>query len=537
MNSANAGENFLGHPRGLFLLFGTELWERFSYYAMRAILVLYLVDRVQADGGFGLGFSNADALRLYAWFTALVYITPLIGGWLADNFLGQRRAIVLGGALMAAGHFLLGTPHAWVPGMERFVFYLGLAVMVAGNGLFKPNISTMVGDLYQSGDNRRDGAFTIFYMGINIGAFLGPLVCGWLGEGYSWHWGFGAAGVGMVFGLIQYRATQRHLGEAGAAPTPFSDDPAIDAQKKRQVAMIAWGGAGLIALLVITGLLGVLPLNPIAIAANAGVTIVVLAAAYFAWLLLRGGLSHLEKQRVGVIIILFVGAAMFWSGFEQAGSSLNLFAERHTDRIFFGWEMPASWLQSINPLFIITLAPFFAWFWVFLARRNLNPSIPAKFALGLIQLGLGFGVMALAATFAVKGETVLPTWLVLTYLLHTMGELCLSPVGLSAVTKLAPRRYVGQMMGTWFIAAALGNLMAGLIAGRFDPSALEQMPSLFTMVLMSTAGLGVVMLLFLRPFRALATHQAPDVVAGDRLFRAVGIVAVAIVGAAIFLTR
>jgi proton-dependent oligopeptide transporter, POT family len=516
------------HPRGLYTLFFTEMWERFSYYGMRAILILFLAAAVER-GGLGMDIATAGAI--YGLYTAAVYLLALPGGWIADRLLGQQRAVWYGGIIIALGHFTMALPA--VP-----TIYIGLTLIAVGTGLLKPNISAIVGELYaHDAGARRDAGFSIFYMGINIGAFLGPLVCGWLGEGYSWHWGFGAAGVGMVLGLIQYRLTQRHLGEAGLVPTPFSDDPVIDARKKRQVANIAMAGAALLALVVLAGLLGVLPLNPVAIAANAGISIVLLAAAYFAWLFLRGGLSHLEKQRVGVIIILFVGAAMFWSGFEQAGSSLNLFAERHTDRTFFGWTMPASWLQSVNPLFIITLAPFFAWFWVFLARRNLNPSIPAKFALGLIQLGIGFGVMAVAATFAVQGEMVLPTWLVLTYLLHTMGELCLSPVGLSAVTKLSPRRYVGQMMGVWFIAAALGNLMAGLIAGRFDPEALDQMPGLFTMVLMSTAGLGVVMLLLLRPFRALASEQGPDVVAGDRLFRALGIGALVIIVAALLLTR
>ncbi len=232
--------------------------------------------------------------------------------------------------------------------------------------------------------------------------------------------------------------------------------------------------------------------------------IVLVAASFLLGLVLFGGLDGMEKRRIGVISILFVGAAMFWSGFEQAGSSLNLFAERYTDRELFGFLVPASWLQSINPLFIITLAPFFAWLWVWLARRNLDPSIPAKFALGLIQLGLGFGVMAIAAGFVVEGGSVLPTWLVLTYLLHTTGELCLSPVGLSAITKLSPKRYVGQLMGIWFIAAALGNLVAGLLAGRFDPQAVEQMPGLFTQILLSTAGLGVLLLLFLKPIRRLA---------------------------------
>ncbi|MCA1799454.1 MAG: M2 family metallopeptidase [Xanthomonadaceae bacterium] len=516
-----------GHPRGLYTLFFTEMWERFSYYGMRAILILFLAGAVEG-GGLGIDIPTAGAI--YGLYTASVYLLALPGGWIADRLLGQQQTVFYGGIVIAAGHFTMALPYTET-------IFIGLTLIAVGTGLLKPNISAIVGDLYPNDTGaRRDAGFSIFYMGINLGAFLGPLVCGWLGEGYNWHWGFGAAGVGMVLGLIQYKITQHHLGDAGKFPTPFSDDPRVDGEKRRRATLIAWAGTAALVLLVAGGLTGVLSFNPVAIAANAGISIVVLAGLYFAWLFMRGGLTHIEKQRIGVIVVLFIGAAMFWSGFEQAGSSLNLFAERHTDRMMFGWEMPASWLQSVNALFIITLAPFFAWFWVFLARRNLNPSIPAKFALGLIQLGIGFGVMAVAATFAVQGDMVLPTWLVLTYLLHTTGELCLSPVGLSAITKLSPRRYVGQMMGVWFIAAALGNLMAGLIAGRFDPESLEQMPGLFSMVLMSTAGLGVVFLLFLRPFRNLTHRNDPDVIAGDRLFRKLGIGAVVIVVAAIMLT-
>jgi len=514
-----------GHPRGLYTLFFTEMWERFSYYGMRGILFLFLAAAVER-GGLGIDIATAGAI--YGLYTAAVYLFGLPGGWIADRIMGQQNAVWYGGIIIASGHFSMAVP-------TQTTFFLGLILIVVGTGLLKPNVSAIVGELYPNDTGaRRDAGFSIFYMGINVGAFLGPLVCGYLGEAVNWHYGFGAAGVGMVLGLIQFRLTQHHLGEAGRHPTPYSDDPKVDAAKKRQATTWAWAGTGLLALVVLAGLTGAITIDPISLATNGTVAIVAVAGGYFAWVFLKGALTRVEKQQVGVIVVLFVGAAMFWSGFEQAGSSLNLFAERHTDRMIFGWEMPASWLQAVNPLFIITLAPFFAWFWVYLARRNLNPSTPAKFALGLIQLGLGFGVMAVASLLAVKGQTVLPTWLVLTYLLHTMGELCLSPVGLSAVTKLSPKRFVGQMMGIWFIAAALGNLMAGLIAGRFDPEALEQMPSLFSMVLMSTAGLGVVFLIFLRPFRNLTHRDDGAVAAGDALFRKLGFSAAA-VGAAIVL--
>lgn len=491
------GATWLGHPRGLFTLFFTEMWERFSYYGMRAILVLFMAAALE-NGGMGL--TDATAGAIYGLYTAGVYLLALPGGWIADRLLGQQKAVWYGGIIIAAGHFSMAVP-------TTATFFFGLVLIVIGTGLLKPNISAIVGELYP-GDTgaRRDAGFSLFYMGINVGAALGPIICGLLGENVNWHYGFGAAGVGMVLGLIQYRLSGRYLGNAGLHPTPFSDDPVVDAQRKRNAWMGMWIAAAVVAMLVVSVIIGAIEINPVRFAANTGIFIVLLAAAYFVWLFARGNLTSLEKQRVGVIVVLFIGAAMFWSGFEQAGSSLNLFAERYTDRTFFGWTMPASWLQAVNPIFIITLAPFFAWFWITLAKRNLEPSTPAKFALGLIQLGLGFGVMAIASIFAVQGDSVLPTWLILTYLLHTTGELCLSPVGLSAITKLSPKRYVGQLMGIWFIAAALGNLMAGLIAGRFDPESLEQMPSLFSMILMTTAGAGVILLLLTKPLRRL-THE------------------------------
>lgn len=490
--AAIADTRWFGHPRGLSTLFFTEMWERFSYYGMRAILFLFMVAEVER-GGFGLTPEIAGAV--YGLYTAGVYLLALPGGWLADRLIGQRRAIWYGGLTIAAGHFAMAVPTAET-------FYLGLVLIVVGTGLLKPNISTIVGDLYPEGGARRDAGFSVFYMGINIGAFLAPLVCGYLGESVNWHYGFAAAGVGMVLGLIQYKLTERNLGDLGMRPSAAHADETLQAAYTAR-AMRALGGVGLLlGAFVVAVLIGAVPINAIALSNVAGFVIVGTAVAFFAYVLLFGNLSPVEKRRIGVIAVLFVFSAMFWSGFEQAGSSLNLFAERYTDRVLFGWEMPASWLQSVNPIFIIALAPVFGVLWVRLAQRNLEPSSPLKFALGLIMLGLGFGVMVFAAQIAVAGGFPSPMWLVLMYLLHTTGELALSPVGLSTVTKLAPRRLVGQMMGIWFISISLGNLIAGRIAGNFDPEQLSQMPDLFLTITLWTVGAGVVLALLARPMRA-----------------------------------
>jgi POT family proton-dependent oligopeptide transporter len=514
-STAPAAATFLGHPRGLFTLFFTELWERFSYYGMRALLVLFMVAAVQTGG---LGIDDRTATAIYGIYTAAVYLLALPGGWIADRLLGQQKAVWYGGIIIALGHFTMASPllRDWYAGLagpmsaelhlgiEYTAFYMGLLLIVIGTGLLKPNISAIVGELYQGDAGaRRDAGFTIFYMGINLGAFAGPLVCGFLGEKIDWHYGFGAAGVGMVLGLVQYRMSGAYLGDAGLRPHA-DPDPVRDASEKRRGGLYVGVGTGALLLTALLMLTGVLDVDPVTLAQGTGVFIVALAALYFAYLFLFAGLDTGEKKRVAVIVALFFGAAMFWSGFEQAGSSLNLFAERYTDRTLFGWVHPASWYQSLNPLFILILAPFFAWFWVSLARRNLEPSTPLKFALGLAQLGAGFLVMFFAATLLVAGggeDSVLPTWLLMTYLLHTLGELCLSPVGLSAVTKLAPRRYVGQMMGVWFMGAALGNLIGGLVAGYFGDESLEQMPERYMTIVMTTVGAGVLFAVFSRPLR------------------------------------
>ena len=480
------------HPRGLYTLFFTEMWERFSYYGMRALLVLFMVD---ASGG-GLGFDDRTATAVYGLYTAAVYLVALPGGWIADRLLGAQRAVWIGGIVIAAGHFVLA-----VPSVEAF--FLGLVLVVLGTGLLKPNISAIVADLYPEGGARRDAGFTIFYMGINVGAATGPLICSTLGERLNWHYGFAAAGVGMVLGLIQFRLTAHHLGDAGSSPVAHRKDGTISARTRRRHWLAVGIALALIATLVGLGLAGVLRFDPVTLARSSTTAILALAALYFGYLFLLAGLDAEEKKRSAVILILFFAAATFWSGFEQAGSSLNLFAERYTNRALGAFEIPAGWFQSLNAVFIIVFAPVFAAVWVRLARRHLDPSIPVKFGLGLIILAAGFAVMIFAAHVVTDGGRAGPLWLVATYLLHTYGELCLSPVGLSSVTKLAPRRFVGQMMGIWFLAASLGNLIAGLLAGRFDADRLEQMPDLFLQIVLTTAGAGALLLVFARPIRRL----------------------------------
>ncbi|HET6341921.1 MAG TPA: peptide MFS transporter [Gemmatimonadota bacterium] len=472
-----AGQQWFGHPRGLATLFFTEMWERFSYYGMRALLILFMTAAVTADNP-GLGFEVDKAAAIYGLYTAMVYLLALPGGWVADNLWGLRKAVFVGGCIIAAGHFSMA-----IPTVETF--YLGLMLITIGTGLLKPNISAIVGDLYPEGGARRDAGYSVYYMGINLGGFLGPLLCGYFGEGLNWHLGFSLAGIGMVAGLIQYRRGLRHLGDAGKLDL---GDPDLVVRKSRNfyIAMAAVGAAIILAVLLVRS--GALAIPLTTVARSLGVVIVGVTLLYFIYLMVAGGHTSMEKRRLGVILWLFILAALFWSGFEQAGSSLNLFAERLTDRVMLGWEMPASWLQSVNSFFIILLAPVFGSVWVWLANRRANPSIPVKFGLGLLGLAMGFFVIAWGAANATPENGASPAWLVVMYFLHTCGELALSPVGLSSMTKLAPRSRVGQMMGVWFVASALGNLIAGLVAGTLggmEPS------DLFRTVAMITGGVGL----------------------------------------------
>ena len=471
---------WFGHPPGLSTLFFTELWERFSYYGMRALLILFMTDMV-ASGG--LGMTDVTATAIYGLYTFAVYAVALPGGWVADRLLGQRKAVLWGGIVIAAGHFTMAVP-------TTGAFYLGLTLIVLGTGLLKPNVSAIVADLYPEGGARRDAGFSVFYMGINVGALAGPLVCGTLGENVNWHLGFSAAGVGMALGIVQYVWGWRYLGDVGLLRA--ASDEWASAQRT------FLSGTALVVGLVIVlfGLQsgGLFTLSFLNVAQGTGLLITLLVIVYFAYVFLFGELTPDERKRVAVIPLLFVAAAVFWSGFEQAGSSMNLFAERLTDRVVLGWEAPASWLQSINPLFIVALAPVFGWLWVWLGSRN--PSIPLKFTLGLILLGVGFFVLAWGSTFTTDSSRVSPMWLIVTYFFHTVGELCLSPVGLSSITKLSPQRFVGQMMGIWFMAAALGNLLAGLVAGLIVSLPL---PQLFGTVGLMVAGAGLLVLLVSGP--------------------------------------
>jgi len=621
-------DDFFGHPRGLATLFFTELWERFSYYGLRAMLVLFMTAAATSENP-GLGFSDGKATAIYGLYTSFVYLLALPGGWVADNIWGQRRSVFVGGCIISAGHFSLAMPALGLPEVE--FFYLGLVLIVLGTGLLKPNISTMVGDLYPEGGARRDAGFSVFYMGINFGAILGPTLCGFLGEGYNWHWGFSLAGFGMLAGLFSYKFGADNLGEVGRLDA--DDDAAV--RRKSRTFYIAFGvvtaafvtfgflatsGAISVTLSTVAEAVGVgivfatlvffayLTLDWIGVATTSGFFVVSSVSAsalvdsfalasqigvgatvvfFLLWNVVRLFAPNLEvsreRRRLLVIFWLFLLASLFWAGFEQAGSSLNLFAKDLTARNFGpflwmrqttplvpvfilaaplayvgyrifrrddlwwvgkagvallgslillftayisyqiagydigfalignlvpavvlevgasnSWEMPASMLQNINPMFIVLLAPVFGALWTWLANYEANPSIPVKFALGLFGLAAGFFVISWGAARASAANPVGAHWLVVTYFLHTCGELCLSPIGLSSMTKLAPENRVGQMMGVWFVSGALGNLVAGLIAGRLETLAPT---SLFWTVALIVGGAGLVALLLAVPVK------------------------------------
>jgi proton-dependent oligopeptide transporter, POT family len=465
---------FFGHPRGLSTLFFTEMWERFAYYGMRAILVLFMTASVAA-GGLGLEVGRAGAI--YGTYVALVYMLSLPGGWIADRILGLRRSVFYGGILIMFGQLSLAVPGAKL-------FYLGLAFIIFGTGLLKPNVSAIVGELYGKEDLRRDAGFSIFYMGINLGAFIAPLIVGGLAQSpwfkgvlegmgldptTSWNWGFGVGALGMFFGVIQYRLGWKHFGTAGIHPS-VAPESAEGRSARRQL------GGGVVALLGLVAVLAVLVRQGVigveTVTSAFSWVYLVLVLAFFGWLFLGNTWTPAERKRLIVIVVLFAGAAIFWSAFEQAATSLNLFAANNTRNSVFGLTFPSSWFQSVNALMIIIFAPVFAWIWMSLGKHD--PSSPAKFAFGLVSVGLGFVVMVAAAKASANGVLVSPWWLVATYLLHTIGELSLSPVGLSSMTKLAPDRVKGMMMGVWFLAASVGNLIAGGVLGFYATFTLPQ---------------------------------------------------------------
>lgn len=504
--STNSDKAFLGQPRGLSTLFFTEMWERFSYYGMRAILMLFMTTAV--DRG-GLGFGPEQAGPIYAMYTSMVYLAAVPGGWLADNLLGQRRAVLYGGMIIMLGHILLA-----LHGLT--FFYAGLCSVVIGTGFLKPNISVIVGALYDREDNRRDAGFSIFYMGINIGAFSAPLVCGWLaqssrfkrilsGLGFNadncWHWGFGAAAIGMFFGLLQYVLTAKNLGNAGEL-SERARDPEV--QKRARGILKRWAVAGVVLLGAIATLLLTSPHLATSQNIKGGFAIILftVVVTFFGKLLLDESFTSAERARLMAILLLFCGASVFWGIFEQAGSSLTLFAERNTRNEVFGMAFPSAFWQSTNAALLVLFAPVFAWLWQALGRRD--PSVPLKFAFGILFAGLGFAVLVVGASHAVNGESVSPWWLFSVYLLHTIGELCLSPVGLSSMTKLAPARVVGLMMGVWFLAMAVGNFLGGSVAGYYEKFTL---PTLFAIVAASGLLMSAIMFALVRPIKRMLARS------------------------------
>ncbi len=435
-------KELFGHPVGLYVLFFTEMWERFSYYGMRAILVLYLVAQAQGENP-GLGWSNGEALALYGWYTMLVYVASIPGGWIADKFFGQKKSVLYGGILLVAGHSILAIEEMWA-------FYSGLGLIIAGVGMLKPNISTMVGGLYKQGDIRRDKGFTIFYIGINVGAFLSSLIVGYVGEVHGWHYGFGLAGIGMALGLIQYVIGQKHLKYVGNF-TGSSEDEEEKAAMKRP-------------------------------------------------------LTKIEKDRVVVLFISFLLVIVFWGSFEQAGGLMNIYAMENTNRMLLGWEVPASWFQSLNAMFIIFLGTSVAAYW---AKRKLKGKLSTslfKMIIGLIIMGTGFFFMSAAsAQFESSGSSAM-YWLVLAYLFHTVGELCISPVALSYITKLAPLKYASLMMGVYFAMTGFGNKLAGLL-GEASESLGEF--TIFTGIAVFCVVFGFLVMIFRKKLETL-THGAED---------------------------
>lgn len=471
-----ADTRFFGHPRGLATLFFTEMWERFGFYGLRALLILFMT-ATTAHGG--LGFDVRKAAMIYGLYMSSVYLLSLPGGWIADRLLGARRAVLYGGILIAAGQFCLF-------GTGLTPFYLGLLLVVLGTGLLKPNVSTIVGLIYPPGDQRRDAGFSIFYMGINLGAFISPLICGWVGQKVNWHLGLGLAGVGMTVGVVQYVMGGKYLGKAGMEP---SHSPG--ARRSAAIA-IAIGAIGLVGLFVLVSLAHI-ELTAELINDAFGIGLFALSVILFAWMIFGGSWSPVERKRFLAILVLFIASSLFWSAFEQAGSSMNLFAEHSTHKNIFGFQYPASWFQALNSMFIVGFAPVFAWLWIALGKRE--PSSPAKFAMGLLFIGMGFVVLVPAAFLAQSGQ-VSAWWLTVAYLFHTFGELCLSPVGLSAMTKLAPARVASLMMGVWFVTISLGEYIGGRLAALY---ASLPIPTLFGIVAAFSIGAAVVLFLLIKP--------------------------------------
>jgi len=481
-NNSDLDKGFFGHPKGLQTLFFTEMWERMSYYGMRALLVLFLTLSLQ-DGGIGIE-DAAIATSIYGLYTGFVYLMGLPGGWMADRLIGGQKAIWYGGIVIMCGHIALAIP-------SNETFFLGLVLLVLGTGMLKPNITAAVGQLYKRGDARIEAGYALYYMGINIGSVIGYTVCGYFyqSESFGPHWAFGAAAIGMFFGLVQFKMTKGYL--QGVASEPISPLSPAGAKK-------AWLGIyaflAVVAAIFFAAVSGALALDPRPIADAAAYICSVLFFAYFGKIFFFGDLNGDEKRKMLALLLVCIGSVCFWVGFEQAGSSLNLFANEIVDRTLGSFTIPTAWFQSANPFFIIALSPFMAALWVKLGQKMVSPAFGIKAAVGILIMASGFIVMFYASQKAAAGLPVAASFLIATYFLHTVGELCLSPVALSAVSKLSPKRFAGQMMGVFVLTYAIGNIIAGKIAGGFDSSDLATIPPFFLDISILCIGFGLVIL-------------------------------------------
>jgi len=494
---------FFGHPKGLGTLFVTEMWERMSYYGMRALLVLFMTASMQ-DGG--LAFAGASATAIYGLYTGMVYFMGLPGGWISDRLIGGQQAVWYGGIIIMLGHIILAIP---VDGL----FFVGLIVVVLGTGLLKPNIAAIVGQLYKRGDERRDAGFAIYYMGINMGSIIGYFICGYFqaNKDYGWHWAFGAAAVGMAIGLVLYKLTKKNLNGHGELPT----DPLPPAAQKKSWMVI---GAFLVGLATVTSLAltGAIVIDPITVAYYATFVFSLIFVIYYTIIYRSKGVTPVEKKGLLALLLICVASTFFWAGFEQAGSTLNLFAQDYTNRMVGTFEIPTAWFQSANAWFIVILSPFFAALWIKLGQSIMKPSSGLKCAVGVMVMASGFVVMFFASQYAASGLKVAPYWLVATYFLHTVGELCLSPIALSAVSKLSPRKFAGQMMGVFVLTYSIGNIVSGLIAGLFfggEDGTMTDMPTLYLKTAMICFGIGAFVLIF--AFKTKAWEEASEAASID----------------------
>lgn len=497
---------FMGHPKPLQSLFFTEMWERFSYYSIRPLLVLFMVTAI-SSGGFG--FDDATASAIYGIFAGAMYLMAVPGGWLADNWLGQERALWWGSLIIAAGHLCIALSAM----MGMTLFFLGLMCIVIGSGLFKTCISVMVGALYPKGDGRRDAGFTLFYMGINIGALLAALIVGVFKEKGMWHTGFGVGGFGMLVSLFLYRFYAR--GSLKKYANEHGIDPVWEYPSGHVANVGRWVGGAVVLLAVLVGLIatGIMPFNPQVVAEYMTYLIAGTIILYFLYRFISPTLNKNEKIRLLICFLLIIGSTLFWSSFEQQPTSFNLFADRYTDLNFMGFDIPSIWFQSLNPFFILLLAPIVSVIWVKLASKGLEPNSMVKFALGMLLAAAGFGLMILAASNVVNNPNTLasPLWLVGSLLLLTLGELALSPVGLSSMTKLAPERMQGQIMGLFFASIAVGNLVAAFFGGHVTADKIEGLPNLFATMAIFLVASAVILLMLSRPIsKVLKDSETPE---------------------------